>query len=251
MLGAMAGHDATDPSSRDVPVSDYPGALVGDLRGVRVGVDPLLGVAEECLDPAVRPALEAAGEVLTALGAEVRPVKLPLYEELSTATIVILVSEGAAFHMNDLRARWEDFGAGTRMVLGSAGMYSGADYVQAQRVRRVGLDAINRVFADVDLIVTPTAGIAAVPLDEIAETALGPKWPAIFTPYWNAVGLPAMTVPMGFNREGLPLGLQIAGPAFDEATVLRAGDAYQSLTEWHSRRPAFAGARAPASGERS
>jgi aspartyl-tRNA(Asn)/glutamyl-tRNA(Gln) amidotransferase subunit A len=239
MLAAMAGADPSDRQAADVAVSDYAAALTGDLRGLRIGVDPLAAPAAHCLDQAVPVAVDAAVEALRDRGAEVVHVALPFYDELCTADIIILISEGAAFHMRDLRTRWEDYAAGTRMVLGSAPLYSGADYVQAQRARELGGAAFGRLLADerLDLVVTPTLGVGAVPIDEAADVALGPKWPAMFTPYWNALGLPALTVPMGFTGEGLPMGLQIAGPAFREDVVLRAGDAYQAVTDWHLRVP--------------
>ena len=240
MLGVMAGADAGDRQSADVAVPDYVAALTGDLRGMRIGVDPLASPAAHCLDPAVPVALDAALEVLREAGAEIIPVALPFYDELCTADIVILISEGAAFHMQNLRTRWADYAAGTRMVLGSAPLYSGADYVQAQRARQVGLDAFDRMITQhgLDVVVTPTLGVGAVPVEEAADIALGVKWPAMFTPYYNALGVPALTVPMGFTGERLPMGLQIAGPAFGEEAVLRAGDAFQSRTDWHLRTPA-------------
>jgi aspartyl-tRNA(Asn)/glutamyl-tRNA(Gln) amidotransferase subunit A len=239
MLSVMAGHHDSDPAAAPVPVLDYVAELTGDLRGMRIGIDPLATPAAHCLDPAVPAALDTVLDVLADLGAELVPIELPFYEELCTAAIVILISEGAAFHMNDLRSRWDDYAEGTRMVLGSAPLYSGADYVQAQRARQVGRQAFARLVDELslDLLVTPTLGVGAVPIEEAADIALGVKWPAMFTPYWNALGLPALTVPMGFTGEGLPMGMQIAGRAFREGAVLRAGDAYQSATDWHLRAP--------------
>jgi aspartyl-tRNA(Asn)/glutamyl-tRNA(Gln) amidotransferase subunit A len=239
MLEVMAGPDASDRQSLDAPVGAYVGALGGDLRGMRIGLDRLVAPAAHCREDAIDAGLDAAVEVLRERGAEVVEVELPFYAELCTADIIILISEGAAFHQRNLRARWDDFAAGTRMVLGSAPLYSGADYVQAQRAREVGGQAFAALLERerLNLVVTPTLGVGAVPIEEAADVALGPKWPAMFTPYWNALGLPALTVPMGFTELGLPMGLQIAGRALDEAGVLSAGDAFQHVTDWHLRRP--------------
>jgi len=246
MLEVMAGADADDRQALDAPVGEYTKALTGDLRGLRIGLDPLLAPAAHCREAEVDGALAAAADVLRERGAEVVDVELPLYAELCTADIVMLISEGAAYHLSDLRGRWEDYAAGTRMVLGSAPLYSGADYVQAQRAREAGGHAFAALLAEggLDLVVTPTLGVGAVPIEEAADVALGPKWPAMFTPYWNALGLPALTVPMGFTDHDLPMGLQIAGPALREDLVLRVGDAFQQATDWHLRTPTMAATEA-------
>lgn len=239
MLEVMAGADASDGQSLAAPAGKYVDALGGDLRGVRIGLDRLVAPAAHCREAAIDAGLDTAVEVLRERGAVVVEVELPFYAELCTADIIILISEGAAFHQRNLRARWGDYAAGTRMVLGSAPLYSGADYVQAQRARVVGGQAFTALLERerLDLVATPTLGVGAVPIDEAADVALGSKWPAMFTPYWNALGLPALTVPMGFTQLGLPMGLQFAGRALDEAGVLRAGDAFQRVTDWHLRRP--------------
>jgi aspartyl-tRNA(Asn)/glutamyl-tRNA(Gln) amidotransferase subunit A len=239
MLSVMAGADASDRQSLHAPVEPFVDALSGELSGLRIGFDPLLAAAEHCREAAIDVALEDAVAALRDLGADVVDVELPFYAELCTADIVILISEGAAFHQRDLRARWDDYAAGTRMVLGSAPLYSGADYVQAQRAREVGGRAFLALLEDraLDVVITPTLGVQAVPIDEAPDVALGPKWAAMFTPYWNALGLPAVTVPMGFTGDGLPMGLQIAGRALDEGLVLRVADAYQRVTDWHLQAP--------------
>jgi aspartyl-tRNA(Asn)/glutamyl-tRNA(Gln) amidotransferase subunit A len=239
MLAAMAGPDASDPSSAPAALDDLPGTLDGNLEGLRMGVDTLAGVAPEFLDPAVPAALEAAVGTLAALGADVVPIELPLYDEMTTADIVVLVSEAAAFHMNEMRSRWGEYTSGARAILGSHGLYAGADYVQAQRVRNFGRRALDRLLDErgIDLVVTPTLGLGAVPVEEAADVALGAKWRAIFVMYWNSLGYPVLSVPIGVDAAGMPLGMQIAGRPFEDATVLRAGDAYQSRTDWHRRMP--------------
>jgi aspartyl-tRNA(Asn)/glutamyl-tRNA(Gln) amidotransferase subunit A len=239
LLGPIAGPDPADRTALDLPVPDYLAALDGDLAGVRIGVDRLERIAADCTDPALAPCLDDAFAALAARGAEIVPFTLPFYEELSAADMVILASEGAAFHMTRLRERWGDYGEATRLILGAAALYSGADYVQAQRAREVGRTALEAAMdeARLDLVVTPTLGLGAVPFDERASIALGPKWPAMFTGYWDSVGFPAMTVPIGSDGNGQPLAMQICGRRFDEPAVLRAGDAFQRDTDWHLRVP--------------
>lgn len=241
LLGAMAGPDPADRTAAEVPVPDYLAALDDGLAGVRIGVDRLERVAADCTDPALGPRLDDALAALAARGAELVPFELPFYDELRTADVVILASEGAAFHMTRLRERYGDYGEATRAILAGASLYSGADYVQAQRAREVGRAALAAAMAErrLDLVVTPTLGLGAVPFEQRADISLGPKWPAMFVGYWDSVGFPAMTVPIGSDGNGMPLGMQICGRPFDEAGVLRAGDAFQRETDWHLAEPAL------------
>jgi aspartyl-tRNA(Asn)/glutamyl-tRNA(Gln) amidotransferase subunit A len=115
-------------------------------------------------------------------------------------------------------------------MLTSGAMITAADYVQMQRVRRVGIRAVTELFSRYDVIINPTGLIAAPPGDDLGYEALAGT---ILTSYWNATGNPAMSIPMGLTSAGLPAGLQIAGRPFDEATVLRAADPFQLLTDHH------------------
>ena len=232
LLATLAGDDP-----RLTPDLGAPG---DGLAGLRIGVDRLTRYSAGGEDPAFPAVFDAALAVLTSLGARLVELELPAYEELNAAARVIMACEALAYHLPDLRTRWLDYFAGTRQTVASGAFYSGADYVQAQRVRRVGQQALARACDEVDLVVTPTASCGATPLadlDALAEVvasgALGP----VYTPYWDVVGLPVLTVPIGFTADGLPLGLQIAGPAFADPLVLRAGQAYQQVTDWHRRRP--------------
>ncbi|ATY11674.1 amidase [Amycolatopsis sp. AA4] len=223
LLTVLAGPDPGDPSSADRPVEDYRGGLTGSLSGLRIGVVP----HEDRV-------FEQAVAVLRDAGARTMPVELPYYAELKTVTKFGLAAEAFAWHRTNLQRRWSDYGASTRMAIAKGALVSAADYVQLQRVRRAGQRKLARLFTEVDLVVTPTATsgapeIAALSTSGMAETAL--------TSYWNAVGNPALSVPMGFTGDGLPLGLQIAGRPFDEATVLAAGHAYQQRTSWHRQTP--------------
>lgn len=241
MLNAMAGYHASDACAADEPVVDWVagldgvGGLDGDLSGLRIGLDTLAGRCPEP-DPALAGLLEAAVAVLSELGATVVPVQLPLYDELSAATRITSRSEALAYHAPDLQSRWQDYFAATRQGVGSAAFYTGADYVQAQRVRRVGQLAVAELMSGLDVLVTPTASVGGFTVASLADLSLD-RMGAIHTGYWNAVGNPALSVPMGFGAIGLPLGLQIIGRPFDEATVLRVGDAYQRVTDWHLARP--------------
>jgi aspartyl-tRNA(Asn)/glutamyl-tRNA(Gln) amidotransferase subunit A len=246
LLDVLAGGDPSDPSALTGPAPACTPALVGHAEGVRVGVfasygtpigpvpDGLPGVAPH---PELDACLEAAVAELVAAGASRRDVAVPLYAELTDAAFIGSLCEGLAFHLRDLQRRWNDYGAPTRLSLATAALYHGADAVQAQRVRRAGARAVADVFADVDVIVLPTFPFAP-PLLDVPRPVAAPYTSRplpLPTPAFDALGLPALTVPMGFTSDGLPFGLQIVGRAGDDATVLRVGDAYQRRTDWHRR----------------
>ena len=237
LLEVIAGADQADIASSTETVPVYSRSLTGELSGVRIGVDRLDRVAGAVADPALVSVFAAALDVLAAAGADLIEVELPFYPELAAASTVITLSEGLAYHRADLATRAADFYANTRTTIGLAEGFSAADYVQAQRVRRAGQDAVAALFERVDLIVTPTAAVAATPYARLDQMFESGEFFAVYAPYWNVVGNPALSVPMGFNAEGMPLGLQLIGAPFDEANVLRAGDAYQSRTGWHRLRP--------------
>jgi aspartyl-tRNA(Asn)/glutamyl-tRNA(Gln) amidotransferase subunit A len=231
MLAVLAGHDDSDACSVDVPVDDYLAALTGTMDGLRVGVDTSFLDRDDC-DPDVAALTRAAIEVFTDAGATITEVRLPIFEELCTSAMAGLKCEALAYHRADLQQRWADYGRSTRRSFAGSALMTGADYVQAQRVRRAGIRAVTEVFGSYDLLVTPTA-LAPAPLIEDLNTFLGHVPSLLLTPYWNATGNPAMSIPMGLTRSGLPVGLQLAGRPFEESTVFRAADAFQLRTTHH------------------
>ncbi|GAA0256568.1 amidase [Cryptosporangium japonicum] len=233
LLSVIAGPDPADPTTSEAPVPRYTDALTGDLTGVRIGVDRLDRVGGAVADPALAGVFAAALDELTALGADLVDVTLPLYPELAAASIVLTLSEALTWHRADFATRGGDFFANTLATIGLAEAFTAVDYVQAQRVRRAGQDAVAALFDVVDLVVTPTASIAATPYDRLDRMFESGEFFAVYAPYWNVVGNPALSVPMGFTADRVPLGLQLIGAPFDEALVLRAGDAYQRRTGWH------------------
>jgi aspartyl-tRNA(Asn)/glutamyl-tRNA(Gln) amidotransferase subunit A len=238
MFDVLAGPDASDPTTLDVPVDSYSAALTGDLTGVRIGVDLLARIGGEYADSAVLPAFEAAVQALAQRGAEIVEVELPFYAEMSVADWVIMLGEAAAYHLPDLQTKWELYGGPTRAMLANGLLYSASDYVQAQRARRAGQKALAEVYRRVDLIATPTCATGAPSFAQLNDRGIAADFfNTIYTGYWDTTGNPVLSVPMGFTGEGLPLSLQLAGRPFEEALVLRAGDAYQQITDWHLRVP--------------
>jgi aspartyl-tRNA(Asn)/glutamyl-tRNA(Gln) amidotransferase subunit A len=233
MLAVMAGYDASDPTSSTVPLVTPLGGPPADLVGVRVGVDRSL-IERYAVDAGLADCFDAAIAALAATGATMVDVAIPHYEALTTSTMSGWPAEALANHRADLQARWSDYGRPTRQVIAAGALMNGADFVQAQRVRRVGMEAMASLFATCDVVVTPTAGVGALLLDGIDFASV---IASVFTPVWNAVGFPALSVPMGFTGAGLPLGLQIAARPFEDATALDVGMAFQTQTEWHRCQP--------------
>jgi len=251
VLGVIAGHDPMDATSSSVPVPDYTEKLDAGVKGLRLGV-PAEYFAEG-LDPEVKRAVEGTIEQLRAAGAEVKPISLPHTPYAIPTYYVIATAEASANlarfdgvryglrapEANTLAAMYRqtrDLGFGAevkrRILLGtyvlSAGYYD-AYYKKAQQVRRLLAQDFLRAFEEVDAIVTPTAPTPAFKLGEKSDDPLSMYLADIYTVTANLAGICGASVPCGTSREGLPIGIQILGRHFDEATVLRVGQAVESL----------------------
>jgi len=270
LLAVLAGYDQRDSTSAQEPTADYEGALTGDVRGLKIGLP-----AEyfgEGVDSRVAQAVREAVAVLKDAGAQVVEVSLP-YTSYTLPVYHLVATAEASSNLarydgvryghrtsrrvtshGDLiaRSRGEGFGPEVklRIILGtfalSAGYYD-QYYGKAQQVRRLIKDDFERVLAQVDLLATPTAPTVAFPIGERADDPMAMYMADICTTGANLAGLPALSIPCGF-LDGLPVGLQLIGRPFDEATLLRAADAYQRLTDHHLRRPALAAAGAAGGG---
>jgi len=233
MLEAIAGFDASDESCSRRPVDAYRPDAAADLTGVRIGV--LRDLVEiEGADPALGGCFADALAALEARGATLHDIALPYYGETTIALLVALVSEPLAYHRNDLGPHWEDYFPGTRTSVALGALFSAADYVQAQRVRRVAQRKLAALFAEVDAIACPTAAVGAPRLDALDPKRLIDLAAYINTGYWAATGNPALSMPIGRTAQGgLPLAIQLAARPFEEALLCRIGHAYQSQTDWH------------------
>ena len=237
LLQAIAGPDPRDPTAADLPVPDYAAALGGDLREMSVGVPRTLFAADPALDPEMRAAVETAIAELGALGARVEEVPLSPLDDYHAACTVILLSEAYAVHEAMLKARWRDYGAIFRQRVMSAATISGSDYVQAMRLRQKLALELDAALGRHTVLAFPSVFAPAGPIESVPGLAFLEK-AALTTPA-NVSGHPAMSVCCGFSKAGMPLGLQLVGRRFDEATLLKVGDAYERATPWRGRRPAL------------
>jgi aspartyl-tRNA(Asn)/glutamyl-tRNA(Gln) amidotransferase subunit A len=259
VLGVLAGADAADSTSAPEAVPDYAAALTGDIRGLRIGVPRAL--VEQGVDAEVAAANVAALEVLAARGATLVDVELahakfatPVYYLVSTAEASSNLAryDGVRYGFRvdapaDLRSmyrqtRGRGFGREVkrRIMLGtyvlSAGYYD-AYYLKAQQVRTLILRDYDRAFERVDVVAMPTSPVAAFRLGEKIADPLQMYLVDVFTVSANLTGLPAISVPCGFTAGNLPVGIQLTGRRFDEATLLRVADAYERDTAWSTRLP--------------
>ncbi len=232
LLNAMAGYDPRDPTSARAPVPDFTDGLEGGLRGLVLGV-PRQHFYEG-LEAEVDAALRAALRHLEAEGARLEPVELPLSGELAGAGSILIMAEAYGWHAQRLRTRAMDYGPRTRRRIVAGACYTSGEYEEAVRIRAAWARQVARAMERVHAIVTPTLPGVAFPV----ETQLsGPPDTSWGTRHFNLSGHPALTVPCGFTAAGLPIGMQLAGRFFDEATLFRIGHAYEQSTSWHTRRP--------------
>jgi aspartyl-tRNA(Asn)/glutamyl-tRNA(Gln) amidotransferase subunit A len=230
VMQALAGHDPLDEASSREPVPDYRAELEKGAKGLRFAV--LQELLAEPLDPEVERAFEAALPDLERAGLTRVRVEAPLASFGTAATMVIVSAETSAYHEQYLWERPGDYSPDVRASLEGGMTVLAVDYLRAQRLRTALNRQLAEVMRDVDLLVVPTTGLPARPLGQFA---IGEY--VRFTAIFDLTGQPALSVPCGFTSDGLPVGLQLVGRPFEEGTVLRAGHAYQRVTDWHLRRP--------------
>ncbi len=235
LLQAVAGYDPGDPYSVNVPTDDYLAHLDGDVAGWRVALahDDYF----DDVDPEVLQAMHEAARVFEHLGAKVSPVPFRQAPEARQVNRVILHGDAAAFHHDRLQASPGDFGAELLPRLQDGAAMAARDYAIARRSQVILRRQFETFFEDYDILLTPTAPLVAAPADDPKALEQTRANLSRFTSAFNVAGVPALSAPCGFNREGLPIGLQIIGRHWAEAQVLRAGYAFEQATEWHTRKP--------------
>jgi len=258
MMETIAGYDPSDSTSVNVPVPPYTKELNSSIKGLRVGIP------KEYFIPGMQPEVEKAVKdgikALEKNGIRVEEISLP-HTEYAIAVYYLIATAEASSNLarydgmkyghrrpaKDLtetymKSREEGFGAEVkrRIMLGtyalSAGYYD-AYYLKAQKVRALIKKDFEEAFKKCDAIITPTAPTTAFKIGEKTQDPLQMYLSDIFTISVNLAGLPGLSLPCGFDSEGLPIGMQIIGKHFDETTILRIGFAYEQATEWHKRKP--------------
>lgn len=234
LLNAVAGPDPLDPASAMAARADHAADLDRPIAGLRIGVprDRLGAVA---LAPAVDAAFEAAVRVFAGLGATVVDVALPLAEHSDTIQSAIRGPEMLSYHRTWLSTTPELYGREARRRMLDGIVYGGADYLDGQRARTILARGFRELLGTVDVLAMPTLQATAPTFDTVERSGFT-RSP--FTGLFNLSGQPALSQPCGFDAAGLPIGLMLAGRAFDERTLLRVAHAYESATPWHARRPA-------------
>ena len=259
-LNAIAGHDPRDATSVHQEPKDYAASLGQDIKGLRLGIPEEYFV--DGMEPGSRKAVDEAISALEGLGASVRPVSLPTTRYALACYYIIAPSECSAnlarydgvkygYSYQGTNDMWEalektrEYGFGPevtrRVMLGTYALSSGyhaAYYLKAQQARTLIRQDFDRVFQDVDALVTPTSPVTAFKIGEKSGDPVQMYLIDVCTLPVNIAGLPGLSVPCGFS-DGLPVGLQLIGPHFSEETLLRTAHAYESATGWNKARPAL------------
>lgn len=258
LMNIISGYDPNDSTSINTPVPDYTKDLVNDAKGIKVGIPKEYFV--EGLDPEVRSIIEEAINKLKTLGAQFKEVSLP-HTEYAVPVYYILATAEASSNLArfdgvqyGLRAKTQNliemykktrqlgFGdeAKRRIILGTFALshgYYDAYYLRALKVRTLIKQDFDNVFKDFDCIVTPTSPTAAFKIGEKTNDPLKMYLSDIYTISVNLAGIPAISIPCGFTKKGLPVGLQISGKHFNEGILYRLAYAYEQNTEWRKMKP--------------
>ena len=245
MLSVIAGHDPDESTTSDKPVPDYEALLDGGVAGLRIGLAlPKDGLAP--LDPQIGAAIQAAADALGRLGAKVSTVTLPDFTALYRAAEVMVKCEAAAMHRPWMEKTPELYANQVRTRMEAGFFIPATQYIDALRLRaHFVTEFLSTALDGVDAVLLPAIPFPLPTIEETdTETKGGPavlKMVAGFTGLtrpFNTLGLPALSVPCGFDSNGAPIGLQLIGRPFDEALLYRVGHAYQGATDFHRKVPA-------------
>lgn len=235
VLAAIAGHDPRDPACDPRPVPDYTATLRQGVKGLKIGLIRHFYTEDLVADPEMAEGIEGAARLLESMGAEVREIRLPPLSQYAACNRVILLSEAYAIHQKDLQTRAGDYAASTRRRILPGAFMTGADYVNATRMREKLVAAFNEAMQGLDAAVTASSMEPPTDMSDMQEVertyARQARAP------FNLIGNPAIAIPSGFHSNGLPLALQIVGRAFDEAMCFRVAWAVERELNLGVRRP--------------
>ena len=237
MLQVMGGYDELDPTSVKTLPGDYSSHLRDNMKDRKI----VLAVGDfiEEADPEVLEAVRQAAQVLTAQGSIIVEENVNFLREGALANALITQADGAAFHRERLKGHPDWFGSDVRQRLETGAAFTSTEYALARRTQVEVRRKCEVLLNSYDMLILPTTPIAA-PVLEGEDAVERARQLTRFTAPFNLTGLPALSVPCGFTKDGLPIGLQIVSRAWNEAGVLRTGYAYQEATDWHKRKCPFA-----------
>ncbi len=235
LLQLLSGHDPLDPGSADVPVPDFTAGIDCGVKGLRIGHVRHFYDGDETAHPEQLAAIDAAADLLRSLGADVREIRLRPLDEYTVCNRVILASEAFSIHRRDLASRPGDYGALARQRLVGGAAYDAADYVDALRMRARLIAATHEAMAGYDAILTASSFDPAPPIDDAEACAR--VYPRQARQPFNVTGQPALAMPAGFTKDGLPLSIQLVGHDWQEAMIYRIAYAYEQAAGWLGRRP--------------
>jgi len=234
LLQIIAGYDSLDPGSANVPVEDFSIGLKESLKGWKIAVASS-GYVEES-DSEILDAVNESAKAFESLGAEVVNENMDVLRNLALANGRMVQADAAAFHRERLSSHPDWFGADIRERLEAGRSLSSTDYTLARRTQIEGRRHLEMMFQKYDLLILPTTPITA-PLIERTDAVEQAGRLTRFTAPFNLTGLPALSLPCGFDSKGLPIGLQLVSGPWKERTIIDAGHAYESATDWHRKFP--------------
>ncbi len=237
MLQGCAGYDPLDPASAKVPVPDFTAKLGQDITGLRIGL--LRSLYEDNCAPKLLGPYNAAVQKFEDLGAQLVDLPSISLTQMQAIEWPGLFADCATIHVNNVRHAGDKYNPHAKLYVAYGLLVSGAQYLMGAQARaQVRDDLIGALETEVDVLMLPTSGFQ---INTIQDSSPGPsivsKSFSVYTPIFNFTGLPALQVPCGFDTDGLPVGFQLAGLPFDEATICQVGHAYEQATDWHTRHP--------------
>jgi amidase len=241
ILGVIAGADRNDPTTYQSPVPDYLEAVGDGVRGLRIGVDR--GYATDGVDEQVVVALAEAERVLKGLGATIREVRFPTYQKLVGQWIAMCSVETAAAHIDTYPARKSEYGPDLAKLIDQGLATKGTEVADIVLERMRFSRELSELFHAVDALLIPTMPVPTPSLDLMRAYGEDPNvllGILRFTAPFDFSGSPTLTLPNGLDSAGMPLSMQLVGPHLSEDVLLRAGAAFQGVTNWHQRRPPVA-----------
>ena len=238
LLQIISGHDSGDPGSAPEAAPDFTAALGREITGMRIGVLRHFHERDMQATAAVAGGIERALALLADLGAEIVEIETAPLQDFAACNRIILLAEACAIHRRWLRERPQDYSALTRERLMPGLFITGIEYVEACRWRRQIAEQFDQTLRSVDVAICASSMGAPFPLDD--PQAIAYEYPRQARTAFNVTGHPALSLPVGFDGDGLPLALQIVGRYWDEATVYRVAHAYEQATDWHHRHPDLA-----------